>query len=152
MKKTILIVDDTEDTHIILKEFLTDSEFNVHSVHNGQEAIDFLMKRTIPDLILLDLMMPEVDGLSFLKIIRRDGVKKVEIQSLPAENLGDSLITDPLESFNARLKNIKVVIISAKDSIEDVIAVKKLGISGYIRKPFNAETVCNSIEKVLDIK
>ena len=148
MKKKILIIDDTEDTHIILKEILVDGGYQIEYAENGQVAIDYIKKNSIPDLILLDLMMPEVDGLSFLKIIRREGLKDVNIGIMPAQNLEDNVVDkDPLEAFNSRLKNIPVIIMSAKDSKEDVIAVKNLGISGYIRKPFNAETICNAIEQ-----
>lgn len=63
---TILVVDDDEPTRNSLREILEDEGYRVETASNGQEAIDKLERDEPPDLILLDLMMPVMDGWEFL--------------------------------------------------------------------------------------
>ncbi len=71
LKGTILVVDDNEDVLELFKEILGEHPVNVKTASNGKHALEVL-KTEIPDLIFLDLMMPEMDGFTFLRIIRAD--------------------------------------------------------------------------------
>jgi Response regulators consisting of a CheY-like receiver domain and a winged-helix DNA-binding domain len=66
---TILIIDDDAEMTGLLSEFLTDHKYSVQIYHNPLEALEFLQKNSI-DLVLLDIMMPEMDGLNVLRKIR----------------------------------------------------------------------------------
>ena len=66
---TILIIDDDAEMTSLLSEFLTDYKYSVQIYHNPLEALEFLQKNSV-DIVLLDIMMPEMDGLSVLRKIR----------------------------------------------------------------------------------
>ena len=66
---TILIIDDDAEMTGLLSEFLTDHKYSVQIYHNPLEALEFLQKNSV-DLVLLDIMMPEMDGLNVLRKIR----------------------------------------------------------------------------------
>lgn len=66
---TILIIDDDAEITGLLSEFLTDHKYSVQIYHNPLEALEFLQKNSV-DLVLLDIMMPEMDGLNVLRKIR----------------------------------------------------------------------------------
>ncbi|NTW31849.1 MAG: response regulator [Bacteroidetes bacterium] len=69
--KTILIVEDSEPAIIQIKDFLEESGYNILVAHNGIEAIKTI-EQTIPDAMILDLMMPDIDGFEVLKTIREE--------------------------------------------------------------------------------
>lgn len=69
--KTIMVVDDKLSVVSLLKDYLSESGFRVVSARNGREAI-FVARHEKPDLILLDIMMPEMDGYEFLRVYRRE--------------------------------------------------------------------------------
>ncbi len=71
MAKTILTVDDKENVRTLLREYLTEEGFRVVTADNGQTAL-FVARQEKPDLILLDLMMPEMDGTSFIRAFRKE--------------------------------------------------------------------------------
>lgn len=71
MPKTILTVDDKENVRTLIREYLTEEGFRVVTAENGQTAL-FVARQEKPDLILLDLMMPEMDGTSFIRAFRRE--------------------------------------------------------------------------------
>jgi DNA-binding response OmpR family regulator len=70
MSKKILVVDDKADLRTLLKSYLTQEGFEVHTAGDGQEAL-FVARQEKPDLIILDLMMPEMGGYDFMRIYRR---------------------------------------------------------------------------------
>lgn len=69
--KTVLVVDDEEHLLSVVKAYLIRNGFQVLTARNGREALSLALKKS-PDLILLDLMMPEMDGLEFLRRYRED--------------------------------------------------------------------------------
>lgn len=71
MAKTILTVDDKENVRTLIREYLTEEGFRVVTADNGQTAL-FVARQEKPDLILLDLMMPEMDGTSFIRAYRKE--------------------------------------------------------------------------------
>lgn len=115
MKKiTILLVEDDELDVISVERSLKrlDIECELHTAFNGIEALSLLTKprnSITPDVVLLDLNMPKMNGMEFLKIIRKE----------------DSL------------KNLKVFIMTTSAEIVDRNTTEELGISGYIIKPLN---------------
>jgi DNA-binding response OmpR family regulator len=69
--KTILVVDDTASVRNFLQDFLASQGFRVVTATNGQEAI-YEARRSTPDVILLDIMMPQMDGYEFLRQFRKE--------------------------------------------------------------------------------
>jgi DNA-binding response OmpR family regulator len=69
--KTIMIVDDKLNTLRLLTEYLNENGFRTVTASNGREAL-FVARREKPDLVLLDIMMPEMDGLEFMRHFRRE--------------------------------------------------------------------------------
>jgi CheY-like chemotaxis protein len=69
---SVLIVEDDESIRLILKEILEDEGYEVFTAENGKVGIDFLKKFTRPCLILLDFMMPVMDGKEFMEAKRQD--------------------------------------------------------------------------------
>ena len=69
--KTILVVDDKANVRIMLREYLTEQGYRVVTAENGRNAL-FVAREEKPDLILLDVMMPEMDGTDFLRNYRRE--------------------------------------------------------------------------------
>ncbi len=105
----ILIVDDIEDNRVALKMRLELAGYtNVDEAANGREALSHLRGRPF-DLVLLDIMMPEMDGYQVLEVMKAD--------------------TD--------LRNTAVIMISAVDQIDSVVRCIELGASDYLTKPFN---------------
>jgi CheY-like chemotaxis protein len=109
----ILIVDDVEDSRESWALILRKAGHEVTCVPNGREALAHVLTQ-VPDVILLDLIMPEMDGPSFLEVIR----SYLRIQSLPVVVLTgapDSPMVD-----RARTLKVNTVLIKAKVSPEDV--------------------------------
>ncbi len=71
MASTVLVVDDKASVRQLVKEYLTEQGFRVATANDGQNAL-FVARREKPDLILLDLMMPNMDGYDFLRAYRRE--------------------------------------------------------------------------------
>lgn len=114
MKKQILLVEDDELDVISVKRSLNklDHEYKLHVAYNGKEALTMLRQENEelkPDVILLDLNMPKMNGLEFLRTLRAD------------ENLRD----------------LRVFIMTTSADGPDRTLTEQLGISGYIIKPLN---------------
>lgn len=71
MNKTILVVDDKANVRTLLREYLTEEGFHVVTAENGQEAL-FVARHEKPDLVILDIMMPEMGGYDFLRAYRKE--------------------------------------------------------------------------------
>ena len=76
--KTILVVDDKANVRRLLKEYLMEQQFKVFTAENGRDAL-FVARENRPDLILLDIMMPQMDGYQFLRHYRREAETPVII-------------------------------------------------------------------------
>ena len=117
----VLIVDDYRTMLRIIRNLLKQLEFNnVDEAMDGQEALAKLRAGNF-GLVISDLNMVPMTGLDLLKEVRAD----------------------------QRLKDMPFVIITAESKTENVVAAKQAGVSNYILKPFNAETLREKIEKVL---
>lgn len=121
-QKKILIIDDEEDIQKLLKIRLEQEGFIVTVAGDGEKGIK-AAELEQPNLILLDIMMPKVDGYSCLKEIRR-------IQ---------------------KIKDTPVVMLSGKEEekVRDLFAFQK--ISGYVEKPFELDNLVSKIKEILEI-
>lgn len=113
-KNIILLVEDDELDIISVQRSLKkmESEYELHIAYNGKEALFLLTEHNpvlFPDVILLDLNMPKMNGIEFLKILRS----------------------------NEKLKQIRVFIMTTSAETADRTTTENLGISGYIIKPLN---------------
>lgn len=116
----ILIVDDYKTMLRIIRNLLKQLDFdNVEEASDGSEALAKLRAGHF-GLVISDWNMAPMTGLDLLKEVRAD----------------------------ARLKDLPFIMITAKSKTENVIAAKQAGVSNYIVKPFNAETLREKIEKV----
>ncbi len=120
---SILVVDDEEDTVELARMVLEFEGYRVFSANNGQEAIDFLKTQDEkPNLVLLDVLMPKMDGLKVCKWIKE----------------------------NPNLKEIPVLLFTAKVGNKDRIAGEKVGADAYIAKPFSADDLLGLIQTHID--
>jgi two-component system cell cycle response regulator DivK len=106
---TILVVEDSDDTRAIIRLELERWGYEVVEARNGREAIE-IVGRACPDLILMDLNMPEVDGLTATQAIRRCG---------------------------ARCSGAPIIAITAYDTFGIEEAAREAGCDAYIRKPLD---------------
>lgn len=121
MAKLILIIDDDPLIRQLLKSFLS-NEYTIELKNDGQQAIYWLKSGNKPDLILLDMEMPEMNGRVFIHRIK----------------------TSPIH------KNIPIVIISGSNSSLLKNSFLKAGASGFIVKPFQRETINEVINGILN--
>ncbi|MEE9430577.1 MAG: response regulator, partial [Melioribacteraceae bacterium] len=118
----VLLVEDNSGTQILLKNILKRKFYcNVHTAKDGLEALK-LMPISKPDFILLDYMMPNMDGYEFLKEMR---LRKMH-------------------------RDVPVIIISAVNDKASLNKILALGVKDYILKPFNIETTLEKIAKVMN--
>jgi two-component system alkaline phosphatase synthesis response regulator PhoP len=118
--KKILIVDDEPNIVMTLEYTFKKSNYEVFIARDGQEALDIL-KSNFPDVIILDIMMPMVDGFATLEQIRKD------------ENL----------------THTKVLFLSAKNKESDIEKGMALGADAYMTKPFSIKKVVEKVEELL---
>lgn len=120
-KPTVLIVDDMLMNRMLLIDIL-DDEYNILEASNGIEAIDVFEKnKDSIAVILLDAMMPELDGFGFLEVMSKRG----------------------------SLENIPVVMISAEDSPEYIAKGYDLGVADYINRPFDPNIVIRRVKNII---
>lgn len=118
--KTIMVVEDDEDITSFNKALLEKNGYRVISVSNGIAALETL-KSVLPDLIISDLMMPGMDGVTFLKAIRKD----------------------------INTEHIPFLVLSAKSAADNRIELLKLGAQGYLPKPFLPDELLNLVSSQL---
>ncbi len=119
-KKKILVVEDEESLLKLESILLTSKGYEVRGVSNGQAALEAIAEE-LPDLVLLDIMLPEMDG---FEVCRR-------------------LKNDP------GTKGIPVIMLTAKKSREDMARGEKVGADWYITKPFKSAMVIETIQRFL---
>ncbi len=118
--KKILIVDDEPNIVMSLEYTLKKNKFEVFIARDGSEALEILKTKT-PDLVLLDIMMPQVDGYETLRRIR----------------------------LEEKLNDTKVVFLSAKNKASDIEKGLALGAAKYITKPFSIKKIVTDINELL---
>jgi DNA-binding response OmpR family regulator len=117
-RQRVLVVEDEMDTIFLLKQILRIAGFNVLSAASGQEAISKMMEYQ-PDLVLLDLMMPEMDG------------------------------WETMDHMRKMVTSVPIIIVSALGNKEDVVKGLRGGADDYIPKPFYNAEVTERVKSVL---
>ena len=118
--KKILIVDDEPNIVMSLEYTFKKNNFKVFIARDGQEALDILEKQ-LPDVIILDVMMPMVDGFATLKQIKN----------------------------NERLQHCKVIFLSAKNKEKDIEKGLSLGANLYVTKPFSIKKLVDQVHELI---
>lgn len=120
MAKKIMVVDDEQDIVELVKVILKAKGFDVITFNNAREAWAELKQGNIPDLVLLDIRMPEMSGNDFCEKVASD----------------------------KRFKDMKIVVFTA--SIDLGVAFKEMNnVAGFIAKPFDNEGLVKDVEKYL---
>lgn len=120
MKKKILIVDDEPNIVMTLEYTFKKQDFEVYIARDGSEALQIL-ENSVPDIVLLDIMMPNVDGYQTLSFIKK----------------------------NNDLRNTKVVFLTAKNKASDIEKGLKLGADKYLTKPFSVKKIVSEVLELL---
>src|SRR5687767_6697622 len=120
MKQKILVVDDEPDAVELLEVNLKAAGYDVVRANDGEEALK-KARMTLPDLIVLDLMLPEVDGMEVCKILRRD----------------------------QKTSSIPVVMVTAKAAEIDRVLGLELGADDYVTKPFSPRELVLRVKRLL---
>lgn len=120
MSKKILIVDDEPNIVMTLEYAFKKKGYEVFIARDGSEALDIL-EYNYPEAVLLDIMMPQVDGYQTLKWIKN----------------------------NAALKHTKVVFLTAKSKTTDIEKGMDLGVDKYLTKPFSVKKIVSEITELL---
>ena len=123
MKKKILIVEDDQDLRQTLQMHLELLGYDSILAENGKEAVD-LATSQVPDLILMDIMMPVMDGLQATRLIRE----------------------------HPNTESTPIIAMTAKVSSEDKEECLQSGCDGHIAKPFTSKQLVSIIEKLLKQK
>ena len=120
MKKKILLVDDEPEIQLIISTRLSAAGFEVIIAKDGQEGLNMARSES-PDAILLDLMIPKIDGFKVCRMLK----------------------------FDKAFENIPVIIFSARGSDADKKLAEQVGASAYIVKPFNLDLFTQTIQRLL---
>lgn len=113
-------MDDEMSIRMLLENFLSKT-YNVITANDGQEGLKYLEQGTLPDLIVADIQMPNLDGYEFIQNVRASGF----------------------------FKNIPVIMLSGIESSNERVKCLKLGADDYLVKPFNPEELAIRIENLL---
>jgi len=115
---TVLIVDDSYINRLVIVNFLSDLNVNIIEAGTGNEALEVLEVYK-PELILLDLMMPDMDGFELLEVFKTKGIK------------------------------IPVIVITGRPKETSYKKCIELGVSGFLNKPYKVNDLLNEINNVL---
>ena len=120
--RSILVVDDDPDCRSMVQTILENKEFEVSTACDGVQALSLLEEMDEPALIILDIMMPEMNGYQVVERMK----------------------------INPKLQNIPIMMVTAKASDEDVIeGYKTYAVDYYITKPFNTRQLLAGIKLIL---
>ena len=118
MVRRLLVVDDEEEICDFLKSFFEDRQYLVETAHSGVQALE-KVKSFEPHIVLLDIQMPEMDGMKALQIIKRENPK------------------------------IKVIMVTAVETQEKIEEAMRFGADNYITKPLSLEYLENEVQEKL---
>lgn len=118
MSKKVLVIDDDAATLKLLQAFLSAKDLEVHTAEDGLDALERIKKMT-PDVIVLDVMMPKMDGYGFLREIRKD----------------------------SKFRLTPVVVLTAREMMREVFVQE--GIRDFVTKPYDPEDLYKAILKYL---
>ncbi len=118
--RTIMLVDDERELVAVVRTMLEEKGFNVRCAYDGTQVFDFLKKQK-PDLVILDVMMPQMDGLEVLTRLKG----------------------------NPATSSIPVILLTEKADGEDVMVGYKMGADFYIPKPFTKNQLLDGVNSIL---
>jgi len=118
--KKVIIVEDEPAAADLFEEMLRISAYEVIKIHSSASALS-IIRRELPDVVLLDLMMPDISGLEVLRFLRRE----------------------------PGLRQIPVVIVSAKTLPSDIRTGMEAGATAYLTKPVGLDKLRNTVRDVL---
>src|SRR3972149_402529 len=121
-KKKILIADDNENIRDALTYLLEDEGYALSMAKDGSDALK-KVREFHPDILFLDIMMPEMNGYEVCRVIKND----------------------------PKLKNIYVIMLTAKGQVAEQERGKEVGADEYIVKPFSPMEILSKIKNILDI-
>ncbi len=118
--KKILIVDDEQDIVESLKFVLETSDYICYCAYNGEDGLK-LAKEIMPDLIILDVMMPKINGYKISRLLK----------------------------FDNKYKDIPILMLTARSQEEDKLIGEETGADEYITKPFDLDYVMKKVDSYL---
>jgi two-component system, OmpR family, response regulator len=121
-KKVLIVDDDAEIVELMVDVLVRDGRFDVRTATSGYDA-GILTQQFFPDVIILDYMLPDVNGNVVCQTIRR----------------------------NAEFEHTKIIIVSGVINQDEIDELLKSGAQGFIKKPFNIAELVNEIAKVLEM-
>ena len=119
--KKILIVDDEQDIVETLKFILEAHSYTCFCAYNGEDGLN-MAKEIMPDLIILDVMMPKINGYKISRLLKYDN----------------------------KYKNIPIIMVTARSQEQDKLIGEETGVNEYISKPFELEEILAVVKKYLD--
>ena len=118
----ILIAEDNAEIRALVSSILIEEGHKVTVAQNGQQALDMMLDDA-PDVLVLDIMMPQMDGYTVLKELKNSGIR-------------DSM---------------KILVLTAKTSESDWVRGYKLGADAYVTKPFDIDELTRHVEELLSM-
>lgn len=119
----ILVIDDEPIMRKLLMQILKD-KYEVILKENGREALEWMYSGNIPDLVVADLNMPEIDGFEYIKKVRESGF----------------------------FSDVPLIVLSGEESSVERIKCLKLGANDYLIKPFNPEELGLRIDNLIKLR
>ena len=119
--RKMLIADDDLGMRMLLENFFSE-KFEVTVKENGLEALKWMQKGNVPDFIIVDIVMPELDGYEFIKNVRSSGY----------------------------FKRVPIIMLSGLENSKEKIKCLKLGADDYMIKPFNPEELSVRVENIIN--
>ena len=119
--KKILIVDDEQDIVESLKFVLENCDYSCYCAYNGEDGLK-LAREIVPDLMILDVMMPRINGYKISRLLK----------------------------FDNKYKNIPILMVTARSQEEDKLIGEETGANEYITKPFDLDEVVATVQKYLE--
>ncbi len=118
--KKILIVDDEQDIVESLKFVLEASDYICYCAYNGEDGLR-LAKEIVPDLMILDVMMPKINGYKISRLLK----------------------------FDNKYKDIPILMVTARTQMEDKLIGEETGVDEYITKPFELDDIVRIVDSYL---
>lgn len=119
----VLIIDDDSNSRLLLKTMLSTCGYTLISCASGEEGLSLINKNS-PDLILLDVMMPGIDGYRVIEKIKT----------------------------NPKIESIPIIVISARDTHDAMMSCLGVGADDFLGKPVNREELCLRVRNLLRLR
>ena len=121
-KLKILVVDDETRMRKLVKDFLVKNNYDVVEAEDGEKAVDIFFNSNDIALIILDVMMPKINGYKISRLLKYDN----------------------------KYKDIPIIMVTARSQMEDKMIGEETGVNEYITKPFELEQIVKKVEEYLN--